>query len=240
MGVGMKKIAVFVEGQTEQIFMTELIKQIFDERKLQVVSHKMQNLHHNIRIDTFTVNMATEYYFVIYDCENDEKVKTDIIDNFPTLQRSGFSFILGIRDAFNPKRKEKINIEKLKVGLNTDLPNTIPVKIILAVIEIEAWFMAEETHYAKISPNLTLAIANSIVSEYIPNFNLQKDSTETILHPTVVLEKIYQAGGANYSKKEFVIKRVVSLLDYDNLYIAVRKRNDSLNELLTCLDGLIP
>jgi hypothetical protein len=110
-------------------------------------------------------------------------------------------------------------------------------RIFLAINETEAWFIAEENHYSTISPDLTLDIVNTITC-----MDVQKDSTEKIRHPAVVLDKIYKAGGrkSGYSKHEYVVKEVVSKLDYDNLYIAVRTRNNSLNELLSYLDGLIP
>ncbi|GHU40180.1 hypothetical protein FACS1894190_06740 [Spirochaetia bacterium] len=231
----MKKIAVFVEGQTEQIFITKLIKEFFDEKKLKIISHDMRKLYHNIRIDTFTTDTIKEYYFVIYDCGGDEKVKTDIIDNFPKLQKLNFSFIIGICDLFNPQRKRIIDEEKYKKGINLGLPKTIPAKIILAVKETEAWFIAEEKHYPAISQNLTLSIVNSMVG-----FDVQKESTEQIPHPMVMLDKIYQAGNTKYSKNKYVVERTVEALDYDNLYLQVRTRNNSLNELFTCLDGLIP
>jgi uncharacterized protein (DUF1919 family) len=41
-------------------------------------------------------------------------------------------------------------------------------------------------------------------------------------------------------KKRWEAERTVHGLDYDNLYLNVRTRNNSLNELLTCLDELIP
>jgi hypothetical protein len=238
MGIKVKKIAVFVEGQTEKIFSTELLSQFFSERRLRVESHEMRESYHKVQIDKFTTNEPRDYFFVIYDCGTDNKVKSDIIDNFPKLQKAGFSYIIGIQDLYNPQRRKKgIDAGKFKKGINIGLPQEIPTRIFLAVNETEAWFIAEENHYSAISPDLTLDIVNSITG-----IDIQKDSTETIMHPAIVLDEIYRAGGrkSGYSKKEYVIKEVVSKLDYDNLYIAVRNRNNSLSELLTYLDELIP
>jgi hypothetical protein len=237
-GIKVKKIAVFVEGQTEKIFSAELFSQFFSERRLHIVSHEMRELYHKAQIDKFTTDEPKDYFFVIYDCGTDDKVKSDIIENFPRLKKAGFSYIIGIQDLYNPQRAKKgIDTEKFKKSINIGLPHEIPTRIFLAINETEAWFIAEENHYSAISPDLTLDIVNSIAG-----IDVQKDSTETIRHPALVLDKIYRAGGrqSGYSKKEYVIKEVVGKLDYDNLYNAVRYRNNSLNELLTCLDGLIP
>jgi hypothetical protein len=112
---------------------------------------------------------------------------------------------------------------------------TVPTKIFLAIREIEAWFLAEESHYQLVDPSLTIPVVNSIIG-----FDVTAISTETLPHPSFILKQIYKSVGLDYNKKKWETERTVYDLDYDNLYMVVRKRNDSLNELLTCLDGLIP
>jgi predicted ATP-dependent endonuclease of OLD family len=46
LGTGMKKVAFFVEGQTEQIFISELLGQLFGEYKKVIRLHKMRKLHY--------------------------------------------------------------------------------------------------------------------------------------------------------------------------------------------------
>ncbi len=111
----------------------------------------------------------------------------------------------------------------------------LPVKFILAVMEIESWFLAEETHYSKISNRLSFEIANKITG-----IDIRSDTTENIQHPSDTLKQIYMMGKTTYDKSEENVLRTVDALDYENLYINVRTRNKSLNELLTCLDGLMP
>ncbi|MHC6202239.1 DUF4276 family protein [Breznakiellaceae bacterium SP9] len=234
----MKKIALFVEGQTERIFVSELLSHLFSEHKKVIKTHKMRKLYHNVTIETLVTDEPKEYYIVIYDCGTDDKVKSDILDNYQKLEKSGFNCIIGLQDFFNPQRKKKgMTVQQLQKGLNFGLEQVIPTEIFLAVQETEAWFIAEETHYSKISSALTLDIVNAIAG-----VDVQKDSTEEISHPTVVLDRIYKSGGrtSGYSKNEFVVKDIVEKLDFANLYFNVRNRNNSLNEFLTCLDGLIP
>jgi len=234
----MKKVAIFVEGQTEAIFISEMIKQLFDENKTDIVITKSQRKHERITIDLYTTTNKNEYYFLISDCGNDEMVKSKIRDNYDQLLKAGFIYIIGLQDLYNPQRKKKgIDDSKYRLSINIDLRQIIPTKIYLAIQETEAWFIAEETHYQRISQTLTINIVNSIAG-----IDIQKDDTEVIPHPTVILDRIYQAGGRKngYSKNEYIVKDVVCKLDFCNLYFAVRERNNSLNELLTCLDGLIP
>jgi hypothetical protein len=232
----MKKIAFFVEGQTEVIFISEMIRQVFNEKETNIVVQNTTN--YKMNVNTIKTDTDKEYYFLLYNCGSDDKVKSNIKDNYQKLQQANFIHIIGLQDLFNPQRKKKgIDDNKFQKTINVDIPQAIPARIYFAIQEIEAWFIAEETHYQRISPILSLEKVNSITG-----IDIQKDDTEKIPHPTVIIDKIYKAGGRKngYSKNEYVIKDVVSKLDFNNLYLAVRNRNRSLNELLTCLDGLIP
>jgi hypothetical protein len=238
MGTRMKKIAFFVEGQTEQIFISELLTRLFSEHKKVIKTHKMRKLYHNINIENFITDEPKEYSIVIYDCGTDNKVKSDILDNYQKLREAGYNSIIGLQDFFNPKRQKKeITVQQLKKDLNFDLEQIIPTEIFLAVQEIESWIIAEEKHYETIVPSLQIDDINAIAG-----INIQTGNSEEISHPAIALDKIYKAGGrtSGYTKHEYVVKNIISKLDFANLYLNVRNRNNSLNELLTWLDGLIP
>jgi hypothetical protein len=234
----MKKVAVFVEGQTEQIFADELVLHIFGHAKVAIEELRFSGKEGSRRIRTIRSADAasfSEYLFRIYDCQGGNEnstVKSDIKDQFPRLLSESFSYIVGIRDVYPLS-----DIELLKSKINVALPDnsSLPVKIFLAVREIEAWFLAEENHYLLIDESLTISHVNSIAG-----FDITVTSTESVGHPSLVLRKIYQSIGKDYNKKKWEMERTVYVLDYENLYLNVRRRNNSLNELLTCLDGLIP
>jgi hypothetical protein len=230
----MKKIALFVEGQTEQIFAAELVKHIFGRREISVekiqFSGKMGARKITI-IHTTKSKFETSYYFRIYDCHGGGEistVKSDIIEQLESLKREGFSGIIGIRDVY-----PLTDIEKLKKMLNFGIPKSnIPVHIVLAIQEVESWFLAEDKHYERITPELNVGIANSICK-----IDIQKESTETIAHPAETLNEIYKVAGRAYRKRKIHIERTVEALDYNNLYLNVRARNKSLDELFWCLEG---
>ena len=231
----MKKIAIFVEGQTEQIFIAELLKQLCTAGKVYIETHRLEGKFRPIKINARNAGVDSEYFFVIYDCGNDERVKTDILENYTTLVKQQFVFVIGLRDVYSPGKSKTIDSAKLKAMLNSGLPHDLPIQIFLAVQEIEAWFLAEENHYESISSSLSLNTINSITG-----IDIQTGSTESLVHPSIILDKIYQVAGSKYTKNKYVVQRTVYSIDYENLYLNVRNRNNSLNELLTCLDGLIP
>jgi len=235
----MKKIAMFVEGQTEQIFATELIKWIFYKRKIAIESlqftGKIGSRKMAIIKSSKTIHNSEEtaYYFRIYDCHGggeSSTVKSDIIEQLACLSREGFSGIIGIRDVY-----PTTDIGLLRKMLGYGIPQTtIPIKIVLAVQEIEAWFIAENKHYERICPMLTVKVANAIAG-----IDVCKESTEVLPHPAETLNNIYHKAGYAYRKRRCQIERTVEALDYENLCFHVRARNNSLNELLICLEDVI-
>jgi hypothetical protein len=238
MGRSMKKIAFFVEGQTEQIFVDKLVRHIFGQDNIGVEVLRFSGKESARRIRTIRVadkNSNVQYLFRIYDCHGggeNSVVKSDILEQFQHLKDETFSHIIGIRDVY-----PLLNIIKLRTLLNKSLP-TVPkmtINIFLAVMEIEAWFIAEENHYKKISRKLSFETANKIAG-----IDVRADSTESIPHPSETLKKIYQEARTTYNKSEEKVQRTVNALDYKNLCANVRNRNNSLNEFLTCLDALIP
>ena len=232
----MKKVAIFVEGQTEQLFMEKVIKEIMGMHGFSIKNYKFIGGKNYIRkallLTTFKNNENIDFFFIIYDCGGDESVKSDICERIESLKYASFTHVIGLRDVF-----PETDINKIKHYLYYGLPaiKDISTNIILAINEIEAWFLAEETHYPKISKKLNIQIVNETAS-----IDVSKDDTQVIICPSDTLKQIYIKGGTTYDKSKEKVERTVNYLDYDNLYFSVRKRNNSLNELLTCLDGLIP
>jgi hypothetical protein len=227
----MKKIAIFVEGQTELIFMQKLIKEIIGNAKLAFSireSSGSQDTRRMLEIASPAMGESAVYYFMICNCHSDRTVKSDILRQMPTLRKEAYTLVLGIRDVFPVP-----DIQMLRNNIKNGLPNDIPTHIILAVQEVEAWFIAEETHYEKISSKLTIETVNAMC-----NIDIKNDTTEKIPHPAETLKQIYMQGGTTYDKSKKKVERMVECLDYENLYINIRKRNDSFNELLSEIESV--
>ena len=84
---------------------------------------------------------------------NDELVQSDIRDSCESLAKKNYQKILGLRDVYP---KTFADIPKLELGLKYGIPTKyFPIHIILAIMEVEAWFLAETTHFSRIHPSLT-------------------------------------------------------------------------------------
>ncbi|MFH1449023.1 MAG: hypothetical protein ABIG09_01195, partial [bacterium] len=97
-----------------------------------------------------------QYYVLLLDCGGDELVKTRLLEEHQNLTRKGYSRLIGIRDV--RPRFTHGDIPRLEASLPKYIKTSLaPVTFILSIMEIEAWFLAEATHYPKIDASITVA-----------------------------------------------------------------------------------
>jgi hypothetical protein len=94
----MKKIALFVEGQTEQIFVEKLIREFIGKHKFSITKYKFWGGKNSNREASILIAQGTdadtEYYFAIYDCGSDKSVQSDIRENLDSLRNESFSLVM--------------------------------------------------------------------------------------------------------------------------------------------------
>lgn len=229
----MKRIAFFVEGQTEQIFINKLLIEIAVQRNISV---ELKQLRRGAEI---SINQSIFYLepqeplfkALIFDCGSDEKVKQTILDRINGLAQKGYYEVVGLRD-LRPKELtelEKYTKEWNKKILPQYLPLPIPFRIIIAVQEIEAWFLAECSHFEKIDKRLT----NFVIQNQF-EFNPCLDDMRLRTNPAKDLNQIYQ-----YSKKKKQVERTVNCLDYKRLYLEIKNKIPELDELIQKIDNFL-
>lgn len=230
----MKKIAIFVEGQTEQIFVEKLIIEIAGRNDVVIRDEKAAKNSNGKRIFTIIKSESKDpkksFYILIRDCSSDTTVKSDIIENSQNLARGGYSKIIGLRDVY-----PNTDVKRLRALVNYGLPTKyVPIKIHLSVMEVEAWFIAEINHFQKISPLLTL---HKIKRK--TGYDLNKTNIEKIEHPAYTLDQIYRIAHCSYNKSRQNVQRTVDAIDYAKLYLNVRSRVKSLNNFISDLDSFL-
>ena len=155
----MNRLAIFVEGYTEILFVEKLINEIAGKNNV-LIDHKKIIGGSKVRRRILTVKAANpdaskKYYILLIDCGGDEQVKSRIIEEHRALTNKGYSKIIGIRDV--RPNFTYAEIPKLEASLPKYIKTSLcPVRFILQIMEIEAWFLAETTHFSKISPSITL------------------------------------------------------------------------------------
>lgn len=219
----MNKIAFFVEGRTEQVFIQTLLEEIFGQGQIDVTSVK-----HNggstggrslMRIDANRKRPMTDFFALIVDCGGDSKVASEVRDGYSGLVNAGYSAIIGIRDAYPDFRKHEV--QQLLAGMAYAV-KTKPIRpqFVVSVMELEAWFISEHTHFPKIDPGLTCERISHALG-----FDPRSDDSEDLEHPSENLNLMYRLVGLAYRKIRRHVERTVGALDYAEVYVGLPEKH---------------
>lgn len=226
-----KKIAIFVEGQTEQEFTIKLLSELAGRQG--ITFELYTQFGGQLSFIELRSHQNPVIHALIINCCNDGQVKSQIIDQYNSLVRSDYSLIIGLRDVYPFSHNDIPKLQsRLLVGLPS--PQSIPIHLHLAILEIEAWFLEELTHFSRIDAKIT---ENEIISN---GFDFNKLSACDLSHPAETLKKIYQSVGKSYGKNKSHVERTVEALSYEELYINTRQKAPSLDKFINSLeDGLM-
>jgi hypothetical protein len=230
----MKKLAIFVEGLTEQILVRHMLQAVLDRNKIAIQTVKITG-GHNVRM-SFTVmraahvNNLTSYYVLVYDCGGETNVKGYLMAHRQKLVSNGYQMILGLRDVYPNFQREDVG--KLLRGLNHKLQQKgARTRIHLAVMETEAWFLGEYSHLRKVSRKLT----PEFIEKHL-GFNPKMENMEDRDQPANDMKAAYQLVGHDYTKKRDRLNAVVSKLDFNYFTHGLTDRMTSLDKFVTELE----
>lgn len=228
----MLKLAIFVEGQTERIFLEKFFKEYLGYHKVSIESFRLYgNKLYQIRGKSLISN--TLIYIQIFDASNDVKAISALKERCTNMVNKGFKYLFALKDVYpNPRT----TIPLLKVNFNKlfkNNPCADKVRLLLAIMEIEAWFLADYQVFSKISPFLSI--------EYIKNclgIDLKKQNPEQLDHPSKVVNNIFNLISQNYAKHGDQVYKIVNNLDYTFLICSneVLDAVTSFAYLIKCID----
>lgn len=222
----MEKLAIFAEGQTEIIFLEKFLLNIIDKNQISIKATQRRNGY--IRFEPPDPNSRDKKYFVILlDCRGDGTVKSEMINFFENGKAAEYKKVLGLRDLHPVGFSE---IETLKEGLKRGLPATS--RIVLAVQEIEAWFIAENSHLAKKDPRLTADFIKKRAG-----LDISPELVEKIEEPAEKLKEIFRTVGKDYKKSKSFLRDYCGYLDYGAMYLELPARVPGLKEFVSELDA---
>ena len=233
----MKKLAVFVEGQTEQLLVERLITEIANANDIAIENRKILGksrcISQSVLISNSGSDPGNKYFIQIIDCTGDPRVKSDIRDNYESLAASGFTAIIGVRDVYPDFSYAEI--AQLRSGLNYRL-KTRPIQVVfvLGVMEIETWFISEHTHFGRVDPALTTARIKADLG-----FDPSVDDIQLRPIPHEDLDAIYRLVRRRYKKDCRHVQKVLDRLDYALLYCVVLRRLPDLNVLTESINTFL-
>jgi len=227
-----KRIAIFVEGLTEQEFVIRLIQEIAGGRGIALEIRKQ--FKGVLSVVEIVSAQNPDFYILVANCCNEDQVKSQIRDQYNSLVGAGYALIIGLRDVYPAFTAQEV--PRLQANLSAGLPQgSVPICMHLAIMEIEAWFVEELSHYQRIDPNIDLP---KIVAG---GFDPANGPACDLPHPALTLDKIYMTVGKRYDKKKSQIQRTVQALSYEELYVNVQTKAPSLAAFLQTLEnGLFP
>lgn len=232
----MKKIAFFVEGQTEQVFIKRLVREIIGHKNLTILLKKISggtNAPKREFIRNYSISLKSEYTALIYDCGSDNRVKSEIIDNISSLREAGYSCIIGLRDLYPLAIEELPRLEKGLKYLPYPLKKKdYPFDIVVAVREVETWFLAESSHFLKVDKKLT----GRFIEKHL-GFNPDLINPISREHPSEDINRIYKLIGRSYTKKYWQVEKLVNRLDFNKIKKDIRFKIASLNDLITTIEN---
>ena len=231
----MKRIAIFVEGLTEQILVRRMLEAVMERRNVAIQTVKISG-GQSVRVSFTTMKAArvdryTRYYVLIYDCGGETNVKGYLMMQRRSLVDKGYSCILGLRDVY--PNFTHADIPKLKKGLNYQVPQKGALtRIHLAVMETEAWFLGEYTHLLKVSQRLR----PEFIEKHL-GFNPKRENMEERECPSEDLRRVYRLADHDYTKKRNRLNSVVSKLDFNFFTHRLSNKMTSLGAFVRALEA---
>lgn len=220
----MVKIAIFTEGQSELIFVRELLLQTFDASQLSFDCYRLQaGREHSVGYKYSSTDPLI--YFLILNVQSDEGVLSTIKERETRLWSKGYHRIIGLRDLYSREYHqlagaavEETMIQQFKDSFqNTVNSMNKPSDIAFhfAIMELEAWYLSMYNLFLKIHKSLSLQHIEDKLDICLRTIDPQK----AFYRPSQTLSKILELAGIDYDKSQDVsemICRKMNKTDFSN------------------------
>jgi len=236
----MKKLALFVEGLTEQLFALRLLQELAGQHALAFSilkgagGRRFDRRWEQVRLSK---PEGAEFFVLLYNCAGDSRVLSDLCEQYRSLMQAGYERVLGLTDLY-PEPLSSLERKQRLIDRHLQAMN-VTAKMVIAVMEIEAWFLAEERHFSRLSPLLSPEVVSNVLGD-VP----EKILIEKIEHPSEELHHVYQRACLAYLKRtqqktSDKILRTVNAIDYENLLCCVTTRVSALDDFCRELEAFL-
>lgn len=227
----MIKTAVFVEGQTELIFVREMLLKIYQWQEIEIECFTLFRDNEQLSTEYDFKSPNPVAYFQINNVGNDFGLLSRIKNREKWIWNAGFHRIVGLRDMYSKSYREaagrklvnqKINeqfIEGHKTEINRFSKRSSDIYFNFAIMETETWILGFSGLFQKIHNDLD----NKKIVEILGVDLTQIDPEIHFFHPAPEIDKIFQSVGASYDKKKGDVYSIVNHLtkgDFADLYYA--------------------
>jgi hypothetical protein len=225
-----RRIAFFVEGQTESIFLPELLREYLPVNSNLHVTRKRQHGEAMFEVSVRGPQpLFAEFEVLIVDCGCDDKVLSYALDQLPYLHNVGYESLTLLRDLYPLTAGDHAGLLQNAVEELNSAP--IPTELHIAIREIEAWFLGDVAVLQRMDAVLTRQFV-----EANANILISPGMVESIPHPAALLDHIFGRIGLRYKKSEDEVWSLVSKLDYVTLLAESAVQIPSLSKFLNRID----
>lgn len=217
----MSKCVLFVEGQSEQIFVRELLLHRFNWDASQLAircymlnAESLESAEYDYGEDDAT------HFFQLIDAHGDIKVVSAIKARAPRMVKAGFDMIVGLRDMYSRAYRE-MSPNSVSVELNQEFIDMAQegidkaglsehVRIHFAIMEVETWMLA-----------LLEKWKGDVSMDDIKQFFDPEADIEKVFHPYIVMKGITSMMGDPYEKHKDQVNAIMAKInweDYEELY----------------------
>lgn len=212
----MNKTALFVEGQTEMIFVRELLLKIFEPDRLIIECFNLFNDLFPEPTHYSHQGKNADLFFLINNIGNDQKVLSSLLKRQALLLgRGGFGRIIGLRDMYGKEYNdlsadERVDRELIRRFIQSHrdqikyhAERSQDIYFCFAIMEVEAWFMGFDQLYPRLSKRYSKALLQEKMG-----INLSKtDPERSFHHPTATLTELWALLGMKYNKSAKTIEQ---------------------------------
>lgn len=223
----MKRIAIFVEGQADQIFIRCLLPTILDLSRLsftcvKLYANQMQKVPYNYNVGQSHV----EVHFLIVDAANDRKVLSAIKEREQHLFAKGYDKVFGLRDMYSDEYCKHSN--KIQDAVTSKFINGVSQSVSLmscpekihfhfAIMELEAWFLGMYSIFQKIKSTLD----THYIEERVGYDLSEIDPQTRFFKPATELDRILRLPSLRYRKHSHDVNSILSGMDRTDCETAV-------------------
>ncbi len=221
----MRKIAIFAEGQSEQIFVRHFLALTLGWEK---ISFKCLKLYADSMLHApFDYsNEHAEVHFLIVNVGNDERVLSAIKEREVPLIQKGYEKIIALRDMYSEKYREmspgRVDENVARVFIeNADetiekMSEPERIKMLFAIMEVESWFLGMYNVFERFNSELTV--------EYIEKelgYNLSAiDPQAMFFRPADIVNNIFSLIGEQYKKSDDEVESICCKIEINDFPIA--------------------
>lgn len=232
--MNVRKVALFVEGLAEQVFVRDFLIKWYDWdiNKVGLACYKLHaGNEYEAPYQHGTVD--SENYFQIFNVGNDSSVLSVMLDRADRLHNAGYSLVVGLRDMFSKvyhqKTFQKNNERIIDPELNERFIQSakeeieasskpLELQMHYAIMEVEAWLLG--------------------MPKFMEHLQYINDPETDIYHPAEKLKELMEAMGSGYDKHSKDIEGIIGNLDKkDYLALYESGRCQSFRKFVDALVG---